>query len=266
MATDPLYRQIADNLRGKIESGELAPGTQLPTELELREQYGNASRNTVRDAIKWLTTRGLVTTQAGRGTFVVQKIKPFVVALNPSEAGVGGDSSYAFEVVARQQGGVPRVGTPRIEVQNAQDDVARELGIEQGSTVVSRHQERFIDASPSSLQTSFYPMRFVENGAVNLLLARDIDLGATKYIEEKLGIKQVGYRDRLTVRPPNAGEVTFFKVPDDGSVLMVVIHRTAYSQGVKPIRFTATVYPADRNHFVIDSDEVPPLGELIASL
>jgi len=151
-------------------------------------------------------------------------------------------------------------------VQNAQDDVARELGIEQGSTVVSRHQERFIDASPSSLQTSFYPMRFVENGAVNLLLARDIDLGATKYIEEKLGIKQVGYRDRLTVRPPNAGEVTFFKVPDDGSVLMVVIHRTAYSQGVKPIRFTATVYPADRNHFVIDSDEVPPLGELIASL
>ena len=46
---DPMYRQIADDLRGQIESGELEPGQQLRTELELRERY-EASRNTVRDA------------------------------------------------------------------------------------------------------------------------------------------------------------------------------------------------------------------------
>jgi len=50
----PMYRQIADDLRAMIESEELAPGQQLQTEIELRDQYG-ASRNTVRDAIKWLT-------------------------------------------------------------------------------------------------------------------------------------------------------------------------------------------------------------------
>jgi GntR family transcriptional regulator len=59
---NPMYRQIAEDLRGRIESGELAPGRQLPTELELRESY-SASRNTVRDAIKWLTSLGLVTTR-----------------------------------------------------------------------------------------------------------------------------------------------------------------------------------------------------------
>ena len=48
---DPMYRQIAEDLRRQIEAGELAPGAQLRTELELREKY-NASRNTVRDAIK----------------------------------------------------------------------------------------------------------------------------------------------------------------------------------------------------------------------
>ena len=55
---DPVYRQIADDLRRKIESGELAPGTQLQTEIDLREIYGAdarvVSRNTVRDAITLL--------------------------------------------------------------------------------------------------------------------------------------------------------------------------------------------------------------------
>ena len=80
MAADPMYRQIAADLRGKIEAGELPRGAQLPTEIELRDQY-EASRNTVRDAVKWLITRGLVETRPGQGTFVVEKITPFVSTL-----------------------------------------------------------------------------------------------------------------------------------------------------------------------------------------
>ncbi|HKB31126.1 MAG TPA: GntR family transcriptional regulator [Streptosporangiaceae bacterium] len=259
---DPLYRKIADDLRRRIEFGELEPGSQLPTELELRDQYDNASRNTVRDAIRWLTTRGLVVTQPGRGTFVVEKITPFIVPLSPS--GAGAESGVAFQAVMGKQGGDPSLGPPRVEVQNAREEIARELQIKLGESVVSRHQQRFIDGRPSSLQTSFYPMQFVIDGASDLLQAVDIPMGGTKYVENKLGIQQAGYRDRLTVRVPNAGEVAFFKVPDDGSVLMVVVHRTAYDESVKPIRFTASVYPADRNHFVIDFGKVPPPEELIA--
>jgi DNA-binding transcriptional MocR family regulator len=42
---NPLYRQIAEDLREQIASGELQPGQQLRTEIELRDHYG-ASRNT----------------------------------------------------------------------------------------------------------------------------------------------------------------------------------------------------------------------------
>ena len=59
---NPMYRQIAEDLRDQIESGQLRPGQRLRTELELREHYG-ASRNTIRDAIKWLTNLGLVETR-----------------------------------------------------------------------------------------------------------------------------------------------------------------------------------------------------------
>ena len=52
----PQYLRIADDLREQIESGALASGDRLPTELNLRDQY-SASRNTIRDAIKSLTSR-----------------------------------------------------------------------------------------------------------------------------------------------------------------------------------------------------------------
>ena len=79
---DPMYRQIAQDLQGKIESGELTHGEKLPSEMEFRERYNNASRNTIRDAIKRLTSLGLVETKPGQGTFVTMRIVPFVTELS----------------------------------------------------------------------------------------------------------------------------------------------------------------------------------------
>ena len=81
-AQQPMYHRIADDLGKRIESGELERGSQLPTELELREAYG-ASRNTIRDAIKRLTSQGLVETRQGQGTYVTRVIDPFVTVLHP---------------------------------------------------------------------------------------------------------------------------------------------------------------------------------------
>ena len=81
MAQQPMHQQISEDLRAQIESGELAPGDQLPTELELRDQY-SSSRNTIRDAIKRLTSQGLVKTRPGQGTFVTRRIDPFVTVLS----------------------------------------------------------------------------------------------------------------------------------------------------------------------------------------
>ena len=67
-----------------------------------REQY-NASRNTVRDAIKWLTTLGLVETRPGQGTFVVEKINPFVTTLtgDPQTGRGGGEGGVHIAEVER---------------------------------------------------------------------------------------------------------------------------------------------------------------------
>ncbi|MDQ2813679.1 MAG: GntR family transcriptional regulator [Actinomycetota bacterium] len=65
----PLYVQLANILRGMIESGELGPRAPLPSESYVQQQYG-VSRGTVRAAVSILRDEGLVVTIGGRGTFV----------------------------------------------------------------------------------------------------------------------------------------------------------------------------------------------------
>jgi DNA-binding GntR family transcriptional regulator len=65
------YKAIADDLRAKIESGEYPVGGRLPTHDALIETYGVAL-NTVREALGELRDSGLVITQQGVGTVVIE--------------------------------------------------------------------------------------------------------------------------------------------------------------------------------------------------
>jgi GntR family transcriptional regulator len=253
----PLYRQIAEDLREQIESGQLDQGQQLFTEIELRERY-DASRNTVRDAIKWLISLGMVETRPGQGTFVVRRTDPFVTTLSGNPT-IGGDrdegASYLSEVslVDRKAS----AGPPQVEIREATQEVSAGLRVPMGTVVISRHQRRFIDNSPWSMQTSFYPAEFADRGAEKLRSPRNINEGTVQYLADTLGIRQLGYRDRITMRAPNAIEVDFFKLPSDGRVPMYELFRTAFAGDGNPMRLTVTVYPADRNQFIVDIGEVP---------
>ncbi len=254
----PMYRRIAEDLREQIESGQLEPGQQLRTEIELRERY-NASRNTVRDAIKWLTTLGLVETRPGQGTFVVKKIGPFVTTLTRKEGEVaeGGQSTTYLSEVGH--GLKPSSSDVRVEIQGAPEHVATRLAIAPDTEVISRHEQRHVDRTPYSLQTSFYPVEFADRGANRLRSSRNIEEGAVQYLRETLAIRQVGYRDVITVRVPNASEADFFKVPTDGRIAMLEISRIAFDGNGNPMRLTVTVLPADRTQLIVNIGDVPDL-------
>jgi GntR family transcriptional regulator len=270
MTAEPMYRQIADDLRRQIEEGGLAPGQQLRTELELREKY-DASRNTVRDAIKWLIGLGLVETRPGQGTYVTTKIDPFVTTLTgdpktgfaegdpyrPELKTEGGEGEpyYAKEVTAWRR--EPTANEPRVEIQRTDSRVAAELELEVGVNVVSRHQQRLLDRTPWSLQTSFYPMDLVLKGASLLIQAPNIPEGTVEYLRKTLGIRQAGWRDVITVRSPDETETNFFKLPEDGRVSVIETRRTAFDEQGSPFRLTVSVYPADRNRFAVNVGKVP---------
>ena len=67
-----LYRQVADQIRTLIESGEFAVGERLPGERELAEKLG-VSRPTIREALIALEVEGLVHIRMGSGIYVTRQ-------------------------------------------------------------------------------------------------------------------------------------------------------------------------------------------------
>jgi GntR family transcriptional regulator len=262
MMAGPRWREIADDLRARINAGEFATedstqqrgANQLPTEARLQEFYGDISRNTVRQAIDFLVSRRIVEKQAGRGTFVVEEIKPFVANLTVGQQ----TETVGYHEGAKREGRAARTSAPRVELERADEWLSGTLGIEQGEQVVVRRQQRFIDERPFSLQTSYYPMSFVNGGATELLMVSDIPRGAIAYLKEKLGIKEAGTVDRISARAPDSSEAAFFGLPDVGSVAMLEHRRTTFDKDGNPVRVTVTTYPADRNEFEIFTGSVPP--------
>ncbi|WP_308634600.1 GntR family transcriptional regulator [Paenibacillus silvisoli] len=68
----PLYSQILGILRERISQGEYVTGQQLPTELELAEQFG-VSRITSKRALIELEREGLIYRRRGSGSFVKKR-------------------------------------------------------------------------------------------------------------------------------------------------------------------------------------------------
>lgn len=68
----PLYRKIYEELKKQIASGQLAPGDQVPTEMELSESY-QVSRITSKRALTELEQAGLIQRTRGKGSFVKEQ-------------------------------------------------------------------------------------------------------------------------------------------------------------------------------------------------
>lgn len=64
-----IFRQIADDLRARIVSGEYPPGSSLPVEATLVYTY-DAGRLTVRAALDELEAEGRITRRRGRAALV----------------------------------------------------------------------------------------------------------------------------------------------------------------------------------------------------
>lgn len=66
----PVYAQLVEQIEQQVRSGALRPGDQLPTVRQLAAQL-RINFNTVARAYRLLDQAGLISTQQGRGTYIV---------------------------------------------------------------------------------------------------------------------------------------------------------------------------------------------------
>ncbi len=133
----PAYVQLSRILEEGILEGTLRPGDRIPSESELGEAFG-LSRMTVRRAISILIDGGLLRSERGRGTFVI----------NPRTDG-GLFFIPDFHEEMRAQGADSHVRLLGVKLVPAPGVPARKLGVRRGKRVI--YLERILEGDGEPL-------------------------------------------------------------------------------------------------------------------
>lgn len=250
--TQPMYSRIADELRGEIARGVLAPGAQLPSEAELGQRF-DVSRNTVRLALGALQNEGLIITGSGQRATVRNRATLTFRASHAESVGrpASGGDSFTAEVTSA---GRKPTQSFSMRIEPAGPEVAARLNIEENSLVVMRRMVRYVDGQAWSDQDSWYPMDVAQ--AAGLMTPADIPQGTVRAMADA-GFHEQGWSDEITSRMPAPDEAQALDV-GQGIPLMVYV-RTAYTDS-RPVRVTRSLFPGDRNRILYE------LGDLSADV
>lgn len=145
----PLYLQLREVIRSKIESGEYPPGTCIPSEHTLAETYG-LHRLSVRSAISALVYEGVLKSVQGKGVYVVGEKDERDLET------VGG-----FKQTMQQLGRVPSTKLITKAVRVAGEYYAGLLEIEATAQICYIKRVCYSDGEPYSLEELYIPLEVI---------------------------------------------------------------------------------------------------------
>ena len=230
----PLYRRIEEDLRARIRSGELPPGTQLETELDLMDRY-RVSRATVRQALAPLIGQGLLEIRRGLGTYV---------AAPRFEHTIGGFYSFSREI--ERHGLRPGTRVLDLHVERADETVAAALDKPVGTRVVALRRLRLAGDEPLVVETSYLPSeRFPGLEKVDFSGVRLYDTLTRAY-----GCRPTRARESFEPILPSRAEADLLGQPREQPALRV--ERVAFDQDDQPIEFCRSTVRGDRYRYSVE--------------
>lgn len=227
----PLYRQIEDDLRRLIATGVLAPGSTMPTELQLSQAYG-VGRQTIRFALSRLVTDRLITRHAGRGTFVsanTDRMKFYLDRSFTRQMEELGMTSHS-KVLEISSGAIgehspepfrDRIGTPSLNLVRLRFGDDEPIGIQ--ATV-------FLTEGCDGIEF----VDFTENSLYDVL--------ATQY---RLPIAEIAHT--ISAAVANDLQASLLQVARYSPLL--VVHTTAFLESGDAIEYTTSYYRADKYEY-----------------
>lgn len=227
------YRQIADEIRQRIEAGDLAPGDRLPGENALMERYGVA-RMTARSALGVLQAEGLTVARKGAGVFVreLRPIRRHSIGRVASTQWAAGRSIWEADIGDRTL----VVDDIQVEEVTPPPAVGAVLDTER---CVERRRRYVLDGEPVMLAMSWLPADLVASSPI---AQPDTGPGGIYARLAELGHAPVRFREELRSRMPTPDEAQRLHLAPATPV--VVIYRTA---------FTAEATAIEVNEMILDS-------------
>lgn len=224
----PLYFQVAQHLEQLIESGDLATGTRLDNELDLAERFG-LSRQTMRRAIEYLVDRGLLVRKRGVGTQVVHaKVRRQV------------ELTSLWDDLAKTRR-APGTKVLSFAVRPADDTLAAELGIAEGTDVYVFERLRYAESEPLALMLNHVPASLLRLRPADLETRGLYELLRASGINPRLAKQSIGARTATAAEARALGEAK-------GAPLLTM-ERSAYDDQGRAVEHGNHVYRASRYSF-----------------
>jgi GntR family transcriptional regulator len=225
---------VADVLRARIESGELAPGDRVPGENALIDEFG-ISQTTARAAINALRTEGLIRVVRGSGAFV-RDFKPILrdatTRLSAKQWG-SGHAIWQADLGLRQMA----IEDVEVYTADAPGDVESILGV---SRVVVRSRVYLVEGRPVQSSVSYLPAELVAGSPIT---RPDTGPGGTFARLRDLGHEPVNFIERVRCRMPRPNERKRLHL--DVGQPVIEIRRTAATEDGRPVEVNDMVLVAE---------------------
>ena len=207
--TPPKYAQVIDELRRRIESGEYPPGSLLPSEHQLSEEF-QIARPTVVRALRVLRQDGWIETQQGKGSFV--RGRPALAGLEtarPGEEALNRDES-------REPGDLIEAGisAPPARVTALLGDAGN------GEVLCRRRLVRHED-EPSEIVTWWIPAPLAEG--TELASAEPLQGGVRAHLARRKGIRIDHVLEQVVARHPAGQEAKLLGVTKTAPMLALYV-------------------------------------------
>lgn len=230
----PLYFQLQEIIRERIESGQWVEGDQLPTEQELMRMYG-VSRIVVNQALNNLVREGLIERHRGRGTFVAHA----KTSMNQLESWFG-----SYEDLLKQ-GYVPVTKVIEQAVQPAKEPFTRYLAVREGEPLLYLHRLRLRQGSPDE-PLALMKTHIVLHRAPGLE-TQSFENASLYRLLDQLGIHIAAHRRIIDAIPAGRFEAKTLGIA--GGMPLIRFRNISYLQNGIPLEYFVTLYRADRIQF-----------------
>jgi len=246
------YERIANDLRRRIRSHELAPGQQVPAQTALAEQY-RVSLPTIQQALGVLQAEGLIDAVHGIGTYVRAPRRRVrrttdryqwekARALDPlGERSQTGSIEYDTGLTMQDLDFHAEYRT-----ESADPDLAKAFGVEPDTNLLHRIYR-------GAVRSEGVAVSLIDSYLVYDVAAANPDLldaanepwpGGTHHQLRTIGVEIDRIVDEITARPPQGDEIELLGI--GSGVAVLVLRKTSIDIGGQVVEISDVIMPGDR--------------------
>lgn len=228
----PMYLQLREIIRTKIEDGEYPPGTAIPTEHELAKTYG-INRLTVRNGIAALVNEGLLKRIQGKGVYVLGEKREQDL-----------ETLEGFSQMVRKKSAKPSFQILMKSLRNAGHKYGKIFTIDPSDQIFYIKRVNYIDNEPYSLEEIYIPHYIVPE-------LEDIDLKVFSIydIYDFYNIEISHSHQTLDLTRLDQSDARFLDI--DSSIPLLLFTNISYNESEAVIEYSRSCTRPDKANYKV---------------